>query len=147
MFEDNVLERDELALDGAESPQSVPASHEPSATSEKPDVTARAPSPHESPAAKRLPHPFSRKKGSRRPPAKQRRNGFLRRRPVVSAIGAMLLASVLGGGYLYLDYARAFSVHRRCLHRGAAVLARPESVRLSSPPSRSPTTSMSPPAT
>jgi membrane fusion protein (multidrug efflux system) len=33
------------------------------------------------------------------------RKGFLKRRPVVLAIGAMLLAAVLGGGYLYLDYA------------------------------------------
>jgi membrane fusion protein (multidrug efflux system) len=35
---------------------------------------------------------------------KPRRNG-LRRRPVVSAIGALLLASALGVGYLYLDEA------------------------------------------
>jgi membrane fusion protein (multidrug efflux system) len=32
----------------------------------------------------------------------------LYRRPIVSAIGAVLLASVLGGGYLYLDYAERF---------------------------------------
>ena len=41
-------------------------------------------------------------------PTKQPRNGFLHRRPVVSAIGAMLLAAVLGGGYLYIDYAEHF---------------------------------------
>jgi membrane fusion protein (multidrug efflux system) len=37
-----------------------------------------------------------------------RRNGFLHRRPVVSAIGAVLLASAIAGGYLYTDYARHF---------------------------------------
>src|SRR6266403_4191257 len=36
------------------------------------------------------------------------RNGFLHRRPVISAMGAVLLASILGGGYLYVDYARRF---------------------------------------
>ena len=39
---------------------------------------------------------------------REHRAGFLRRRPVVSAIGAMLLASAIAGGYLYLDYARHF---------------------------------------
>jgi membrane fusion protein (multidrug efflux system) len=37
-----------------------------------------------------------------------RRNGFLRRRPFVSAIGAVLLASTVTGGYLYMDYADHF---------------------------------------
>jgi membrane fusion protein (multidrug efflux system) len=32
----------------------------------------------------------------------------LHRRPIVSAIGAILLASALGGGYVYLDYAERF---------------------------------------
>jgi membrane fusion protein (multidrug efflux system) len=39
---------------------------------------------------------------------KKRRKGFLKRRPVAFAVGTMLLASVLGGGYLYLDYAEHF---------------------------------------
>ena len=38
----------------------------------------------------------------------RRRLGFLHRRPVISAIGAVLLASVMAGGYLYLDYTRHF---------------------------------------
>ena len=46
MFEDNVLERDGLVVEGVESPQSVPTSHEPSTASETPVVTARARSPH-----------------------------------------------------------------------------------------------------
>jgi membrane fusion protein (multidrug efflux system) len=33
---------------------------------------------------------------------------LLHRRPVVSAIGAVLLASALAGGYLYMDYAKHF---------------------------------------
>src|SRR5262249_58899954 len=44
------------------------------------------------------------------PPAtsKKSRTGLLKRRPVVYAIGAMLLAAALGGGYVYLDYAGHF---------------------------------------
>jgi membrane fusion protein (multidrug efflux system) len=41
-------------------------------------------------------------------PTKLRRRGFLRSRPIVSAIGAVLLAAVLGGGYLYVDDAGRF---------------------------------------
>ena len=108
MFEDNVLERDGLVLEDFESRQSVPASHEPSTASEKPVVTARAPSPHESPAAKAPASPVQAEAAQMQATGKGHRAGFLRRRPVVSAIGAMLLASALGGGYLYLDYARHF---------------------------------------
>jgi membrane fusion protein, multidrug efflux system len=103
MFEDNVLEGDGLAVEGIESPQSVPTSHESSTASEKPVVTARARSPHESPAAKAQAGAAQTKATG-----KGHRANFLRRRPIVSAIGAMLLAAVLGGGYLYLDDARHF---------------------------------------
>jgi membrane fusion protein, multidrug efflux system len=101
MFEDNVLERDELMLECVESPQSVPASHEPSGKSDKQDVTMRAPSPHESPTAKDPPSPPQATR-------KERHSGFLHRRPVVSAIGALLLASALGAGYVYLDNSEHF---------------------------------------
>jgi membrane fusion protein, multidrug efflux system len=37
--------------------------------------------------------------------AKPAEKGFLRRRPVLSAIGTLLLVSVLGGGYVYVDQA------------------------------------------
>ena len=107
MFEDNVLERNELALEDFESPQSVPASHEPSVKSDRPDVTARAPSPHQSPAA-RQPAPPARPQAQPQASGKAPPKGFLRRRPVVSAIGAVLLASTIAGGYLYMDYARHF---------------------------------------
>ena len=39
---------------------------------------------------------------------KSSQKGFLRRRPVVSAIGALLLASALGGGHLYLNQIEHF---------------------------------------
>jgi membrane fusion protein, multidrug efflux system len=39
---------------------------------------------------------------------KQRRKGLLRRRPIISAIGAVLLAAAVSGGYVYLDYAGHF---------------------------------------
>ena len=107
MFEDNVLERDDLALADLESPQSVPALREPSVKSDRPDVTARAPSPHQSPAA-RQPAPPARPQAQPQASGKAPRKGFLRRRPVVSAIGAVLLASTIAGGYLYMDYARHF---------------------------------------
>jgi len=100
MFDDNVLERNELVQE-FESSQSAPASYEPNTRSDKSDVVARAPSPSQSPAAKQpAPQPQAA--------AKERRLGFLYRRPVVSAVGAVLLASVMAGGYLYLDYARHF---------------------------------------
>jgi membrane fusion protein (multidrug efflux system) len=41
-------------------------------------------------------------------PTKLPRRGFLHRRPIVSAIGAVLLAAALGAGYLYVDDARRF---------------------------------------
>jgi membrane fusion protein (multidrug efflux system) len=93
MFEDNVLERDGLVVEGVESPQSVPTSQEPSTASEKPVVTARARSPHESPAAKAPVSPVQAEAAQMQATSKGHRAGFLRRRPIVSAIGAMLLAS------------------------------------------------------
>ena len=99
MSEDKVLERDERVLDGVESPHSVPVSQEPGLEPGQQDVTARAPSQPERPPASRP--------GTARPQASGKA-GWLRRRPLVSAIGAVLLASVIGGGYLYVDYARHF---------------------------------------
>jgi len=100
MFENNFLERHELVQE-FESPQSAPASSEPGIRPNKPDIVARVPSPRQSPAAKQpAPQPQA--------VATERRLGFLYRRPVVSAVGAVLLASVMAGGYLYLDYTRHF---------------------------------------
>ena len=108
MYEDNVLERDELVVEDFESPQSVSASHEPSVKSDKPELTARAPSPRESPAAKGPASPVQPETARPQAIGKGHRAGFLRRRPVVAAIGAVLLASVIAGGYLYLDYGKHF---------------------------------------
>jgi membrane fusion protein, multidrug efflux system len=108
MFEDNVLERTELVIEDVESPQSVPASHEPSTASKKRVVTARAPSPHKSPAAKAPASPLQQETAQPQATGKGHRASFLHRRPVVSAIGAMLFASAIAGGYLYMDHARHF---------------------------------------
>jgi membrane fusion protein (multidrug efflux system) len=106
MFEDNVLESDELALEGFENPQSVPRSlREPNAESGKDET--RALLQQESPAARQ---PVSPEQQGRQAPrtGKRHRDSVLRRRPILSAIGALLLAAAPGGGYLYLDYARHF---------------------------------------
>jgi membrane fusion protein, multidrug efflux system len=113
MFEDNVLERDEAPPHELESPESVPAfGRERDLQPRTQDVTSRNSSPQEGPVAKgpASPVPASPVEAEygRPLPTKQPRNGFLRRRPVVSAIGAILLAAVLGGGYLYIDYAERF---------------------------------------
>ena len=108
MFEDKVLERDELVLEAVESPRSVAASHEPGIKSDKQDLTARAPSPHESPAAKEPASPIQPEAAQPQATGAERRNGFLHRRPVVFAIGALLLASALGAGYVYLDNSEHF---------------------------------------
>jgi membrane fusion protein (multidrug efflux system) len=104
MFEDNVLERDGMVCEGADSPQFVPPAHESSVKSDGRDIAAR----DESPAA-RTPASSVRPETAR-PPATSKAHGagFLRRRPVVSAIGAVLLASAVAGGDLYMDYARHF---------------------------------------
>jgi membrane fusion protein (multidrug efflux system) len=106
MFEDNVLERDEPALEELESRQSVLGSlHEPNGESGK--ERARVLLRQESPSAKQ---PVSPEPERRQPPpiGRPQRNSVLRRRPIVSAIGAMLLVSALGAGYVYLDYADRF---------------------------------------
>jgi membrane fusion protein (multidrug efflux system) len=107
MLEDSVLERDnqapqrlvrlesrELESQELENLESVPAfARERDLQPRTQEATSRPSAPSD----------------ERRPePTKQPRRGFLRRRPIVSAIGAVLLAAVLGGGYLYVDYAGRF---------------------------------------
>jgi membrane fusion protein, multidrug efflux system len=107
MFEDNVLERSEVSLPDFESPQLAPGlrSHRKTEAG-KGDVTARGPLRPESPAGE---PPVARaEEGQLRASAKQRRKGLLRRRPIISAIAVMLLATVGGSGYIYLDYAGHF---------------------------------------
>ncbi len=105
MYKDNLLERGEPALREVESPHFVPASsHRPA----KQEIEARAPFPPDSPAAERPELPAQAEEKQPEASRKGRRNGLLHRRPVILAIGAMLLAAGLGGGCLYLDYAERF---------------------------------------
>ena len=108
MFEDNVLESRPHALEEVESPQSVPAvGRAPNAQPSNAEVQARAPLPPESPG-EWTQWPAQSEEDQPQATRKKRRKGFLKRRPVAFAIGAMLLAAALGGGYVYLDYAEHF---------------------------------------
>jgi membrane fusion protein, multidrug efflux system len=109
MLEESALERDELALQEIDSPQSVTAfDREPNAQPSRPAVKARAPLPREGPAAERPELPTRPKEGHPATTGKKPGKGVLKRRAVVFAIGAMVLAPVLAGGDLYLDYAQHF---------------------------------------
>ena len=111
MLDDTVLERGELAGHELESAELEPAFNgEQGLQSRSWDARLRHPLSQQAPVAKGpAKSPASPVEVEAQPQsAEQPRKGFLRRRPVVSAIGAVLLASVLGGGYLYADYARRF---------------------------------------
>ena len=108
MLQDNVLERDETTFRERESVEAVPASaREADLQSPAREATSRDSSQQESPVAKRPASPVEVEEGQPRQTQQSQKN-FLRRRPVVSAIGAALLAAVLGGGYLYVDNAGHF---------------------------------------
>jgi membrane fusion protein (multidrug efflux system) len=97
MFDDNVLER------GARALQSAPAlQREPTTPFWNEGARAEA-----SPSGKQ---PTSPSPGAEQKQATgaSRACGLLRRRPVVSAIGAVLLAAVLGAGYFYVDQTAHF---------------------------------------
>jgi membrane fusion protein (multidrug efflux system) len=110
MFEHDVLESDEPAREELESPHAVVRSlHAPNGEAGK--EQARVVARQQGPAAKnpvKQPLPPEPEARQPRPIGAPPRTGVLRRRPIVSAIGALLLASVVGGGYLYLDYAERF---------------------------------------
>ena len=104
MSEEIILERGKSALHEVESPQFVPASpHRPPK-----QIEARSPLVPNSPAAGELELPSRAEEKQPEASRKGRRSGLLHRRPVVFALGAMLLAAAVGGGYLYLDYAEHF---------------------------------------
>jgi membrane fusion protein (multidrug efflux system) len=108
MLQDSVLERDEPTFPELESLEFVPASaREPHLQSRVQEATARDSSLQETPVAK-APASLPEAKEDQPQQTQQSQKNFLRRRPVVSAIGAALLATVLGGGYLYVDYASHF---------------------------------------
>jgi membrane fusion protein, multidrug efflux system len=112
MFEDNVLQRGEPTSGELKSAESVPAfAREPDLQSRMRLATSRDSSRQESPVAKAPASPPAspaKVQDEQPQPTQQSQKNFLRRRPVVSAIGAALLAAVLGGGYLYVDYAGHF---------------------------------------
>jgi membrane fusion protein (multidrug efflux system) len=108
MFEESVLERGEPQLEGVESPPFVAPSDQPNLKSDRQEPAARAPSPQESPVGKQPASPVRPEAAEPQADGKGRQRSFLRRRPVVSAIGAVLLAAAIGGGYLYMDYTRHF---------------------------------------
>ena len=102
MLNDAVLERGGLTVVEAGMPQATQdPPQEREATAE---VTAKAPA-SKSPQA---PAPRPPTEDQSRSIGKPSQKGFLRRRPVLSAIGAVLLASVLGGGYVYVDQVEHF---------------------------------------
>jgi membrane fusion protein, multidrug efflux system len=145
MFENDVLERRQLALQEAESPESVSAVGRPNAQPSNAEVQARAPLPPESPG-EWTEWPAQPEEEQPQATRKKRRKGFLKRRPVVFAIGAMLLASILGGGYVYLDYAERFqSTDDAFIAARQSALAPKVSGYITAVPVT--TTSMSPPAT
>jgi membrane fusion protein, multidrug efflux system len=106
MLETSVLERGPEELQEIESSESVPDfAREPDVRSPR-GPTSRDPSLREIPVAKRPVSPAEQEGLSQ--PTTQPSNGLLRRRAVIAALGAVLFASVLGGGYLYFDYASHF---------------------------------------
>jgi membrane fusion protein, multidrug efflux system len=103
VFNNNVLERSALAVSGGGSPNGIPAlRNEPKLHPWRQEVTAR-----EDPVLK-VPALPSETEGPPPRTGERPRNSLFHRRPIVSAIGAAFLASALGGGYVYLDYARHF---------------------------------------
>ncbi|MBR0870087.1 HlyD family secretion protein [Bradyrhizobium tropiciagri] len=101
MYDDTVLERGEARRAGIDGSSSIPASYEPDFGLPE---TTRAPAP-ERPVGKEPAGPAAARPETT---GKAPRSGLLRRRPVVSAIGAVLIAATIGGGYLYMDYADHF---------------------------------------
>jgi membrane fusion protein (multidrug efflux system) len=108
MFEDNVLESRPHTLDEIESPQFVPAvGRVPNAKSLNQGGKVRAPVRGEDPG-EWTDRPAQPEKKPPQATSKKPRMALLKRRPVVFAIGAMLLGAAVGGGYVYLDDAEHF---------------------------------------
>jgi membrane fusion protein (multidrug efflux system) len=109
MLGDNVLERSEPSLQEFESPRSVLVlRREPNAQAWKQEVKARAPLRPDQPAPECPVLPAQAEEGQPQAAGKGRRNRLLHCRPVVCTTGALLLASMMGAGYAYLDYAGHF---------------------------------------
>jgi membrane fusion protein, multidrug efflux system len=107
MLEDNILERRKLALSEAESLQSVAGQQRELTQSRQEDggsatLLLRRTSPNQ-PSS-----PIDRGEDAPSADTQRRSHSWLRRRPVVTAVGAFLLAAVVGGGYVYFDYVQHF---------------------------------------
>ena len=109
MLNDSVLEAGELELYEIDSPQSVPDfDHEPNARPSSPQVDARAPLRPQSPVAEQPARPTRPAEEQKPTISKKPSKGVRSRRPVIYAIGALLLVAAAGGGYVYLDNADHF---------------------------------------
>jgi membrane fusion protein (multidrug efflux system) len=103
MLDDAVLERGELTIAEAGVPQAIQQpSHDRDVVAR---ITAREPQKAPAPRMPEQPAPQSRASGAISKPDSK---SFLRRRPVLAAVGAALLASIAGGGCLYADQASRF---------------------------------------
>jgi membrane fusion protein, multidrug efflux system len=102
----------ELPLQSTRAPSREPGSGDPSSADiQRHSVVARAPVPDERVAERRIAEPdeheaehLERDQGRGNGP----RKGPLRRHPLLSAIGLVLLLAAIGLGYLYWDYAGHF---------------------------------------
>ena len=104
---DSALESGDLALHEIDGPRSVPVlDDEPNTRALRPEVKAREPWRPERPERPEL--PTGPKDGQPATIGRKPRSGAFKHRPAVYAIGALLLTTALGGGYVYLDYAERF---------------------------------------
>ena len=102
MQNDAVLETENRATSEGGAPHAV---REPSWG---PKVIAKVSPEARTPKNPQEPESRSRAEEQVAPVSKPSQKSLWRRRPVVSAIGALLLVSVLGGGYVYVDQAGHF---------------------------------------
>jgi membrane fusion protein, multidrug efflux system len=107
MLKDKVEERDQALLE-LEAPQ--PGDDLAFSQSWRAKLKVRAPSAPEIPTAEPLAPelPVGRDNGHPQAVSSKPRKSFIRRRPIASAIGALLLAAAPGGGDLYMDYSAHF---------------------------------------
>jgi membrane fusion protein (multidrug efflux system) len=105
MFDENVLERSDTGPGDVESQQVIaPARSEPAPRRRNEPARARR-------EAEMRPQPVAPARTGADEMAvahEAGRRGLLRRRPVLTAVGGLLLAAVAGGGYLYVDQAAHF---------------------------------------
>jgi membrane fusion protein, multidrug efflux system len=110
MLWDSVLERSELPVAEVESPLSVVVlRREPGALPWQQEVKARAPLRPQQPARERpgLPAPAEPAEEGQ-PPGSGKRNRLRHGRALACAVGALLVALMMGAGYAYLDHAGHF---------------------------------------